>query len=472
MKFCPECGEDLRGSTKFCPECGFNMAALIAQDDGKKIAASDVQEESVFDEDALHDPPSEKTTRVLGTNLEDTVEKILQDRGFSTETRTKLRGASGQLNEIDIMATRNRVIIAVECKNYAESSKVGIKEIRDFSAKMDDLDIKKGLFVTSSDFSRDAIGWAMNNPQQKQIDLWNGSKLTENFQAVVLGKSGGQLTKVSDCLNPRDSIENYSQILLRNKTNVGIARRDLVFHPYYIIQFTLREQFKTPDRQIHSMFNSGKYVADGLAGDVLYSSNDDGDDVFYDEGVEAKQVVEDLMNIEPHKTVEIQKTENSNVVVHKPSMSNHDVEFTVRKKIAEDNMDTIPYSVRKSRNEEVEKEFTYVPSHNAIKLQSKVVYVPKLEIVFESKEYNYTRRILPASDVTLTDEISECKHMLRKKHTFAVCEECGIAKCEDDIFVDGQNLCYCKDHAPQELKESKKRGSIRGKLGFSFRKNK
>ena len=178
------------------------------------------------------------------------------------------------------------------------------------------------------------------------------------------------------------------------------------------------------------------------------------------------------MNIDPHKTAEIQKTENSNVVVHKPSMSNHDVEFTVRKKIAEDNMDTIPYSVRKSREEEVEKEFTYVPSHNAIKLQSKVVYVPKLEIVFESKEYNYTRRILPASDITLTDEISECKHMLRKKHTFAVCEECGIAKCEDDIFVDDQDLCYCKEHAPQELKESKKSGSIRGKLGFSFRKNK
>ena len=471
MKFCPECGEDLRGSTKFCPECGFNMAPMTAQEAGKKIVTSDIQGESVFDEDILQEPPPEKTTRALGTNLEDTVEKILQDRGFSTETRTKRRGTSGQLNEIDIIATRNRVIIAVECKNYAESSKVGIKEIRDFGAKMDDLDIKKGLFVTSSDFSRDAIGWAMNNPQQRQIELWNGSQLTENFQAVVLGKSGGRLTKVPDCLKPRDTIENYSQILLRNKANVRIARRDLAFHPYYIIQFTLREQFKTPDRQIHSVFNSGKYVADGLTGDVLYSSDDD-DDVFHDENPETEQIVEDLMNIVPNKTVEIQRIENSNVVVNKAIRSNHDVEFTAKTKIAEDNMDTILYSVRKSRDEEVEKEFTYVPSHNEIKLQSKVVYVPKLEIVFESKEYNYTRRILPASGITLTDEISECKHMLRKKHTFAVCEECGIAKCENDIFVDGQNLCYCKDHAPQELRESKKKGSIRGKLGFSFRKNK
>ncbi|MDE1840243.1 MAG: zinc-ribbon domain-containing protein, partial [Thaumarchaeota archaeon] len=25
MKFCPECGKDLNGSTKFCPECGINL---------------------------------------------------------------------------------------------------------------------------------------------------------------------------------------------------------------------------------------------------------------------------------------------------------------------------------------------------------------------------------------------------------------------------------------------------------------
>lgn len=62
-------------------------------------------------------------------------------------------------------------MLAIECKNYAESNKVGIKEIRDFSAKLDDLDIKKGLFITNSDFSQDAIGWATNNPQLNQIQF-------------------------------------------------------------------------------------------------------------------------------------------------------------------------------------------------------------------------------------------------------------------------------------------------------------
>lgn len=472
MKFCPECGEDLKGSTKFCPECGFNIITLLGQEIRKEIVVeSNVSEESVFDEDILKEPVVEKTARELGTNLEDMAEKILQDRGFSTETRTKIRGTSGQLNEIDIIAKRNQVVLAVECKNYAESNKVGIKEIRDFSAKLDDLDIKKGLFITSSDFSQDAIGWATNNPQLKQIDLWNGNKLTENFQATVLGRAGGQLTKITDCLNPRDSIENYSEILLKNKDNVGIARRDLIFHPYYITQFTLREQFKTPDKQIHSQFNSGQYVVDGLTRDILYCSDDNGN-VFYEKNSEQKQIIEDLMNIEPHKIVEVQKVSNSNVIVHKASMSKSDVEFTVRKKIIEDNKSIIPYRVRKSREEEIEKEFTHVPNHKSIQLQSKTIHVPKLEIVFDSKEYTYTRKLLPASDITIIDEISECKHLLRKKHTFAVCESCGIAKCEDDIFVNEQDLCYCKNHASQELKESKKGKSITDKLGFSFGKNK
>ncbi len=209
--------------------------SLITKETKKEvIVENNISEESVFDDEILEEPIVEKTAKELGTNLEDMVEKILQDRGFSTETRTKTRGSSGQLNEIDIIAKRNRIVLAVECKNYAESNKVGIKEIRDFSAKLDDLDVKKGLFITNSDFSQDAIGWATNNLQLKQIDLWNGNKLTENFQATVLGRSGGQLTKVSDCLNPRDSIENYSKILLKNKNSVRITRRDLVFHPYYI----------------------------------------------------------------------------------------------------------------------------------------------------------------------------------------------------------------------------------------------
>lgn len=470
MKFCVECGKDLKGSTKFCPECGFNIGAILAQKTKNKIekklvVEDNISKESIFDEDICEEPIVEKTSRELGNNLEDMAEKILQNRGFSTETRVKIRGISGQLNELDIHAKKNRIVLAVECKNYAESRKVGIKEIRDFSAKLDDLDIKKGLFVTSSNFSQDAIGWAMNNPQLRQIELWDGDKLTENFQAAVLGRSGGgQQTTVFDSLNPRNTIESYSEILLQNKNNVRIARRDLIFHPYYIVQFTLNEQFKTPDRQIHTQFNSGKYIADGLTGDILHCT-DDNDDVFFDTDYEQEQIIDDLINIKPHKSIEIQTLTDSNIITHEPSTNKKDIEFSVRKKIIEDNKTVIPYNVRVSKQEEITKKFTHVPNHSSVQLQSKIIYVPKLEIIFDSKEYTYMRKVLPASDITLIDEISECQHRFRTKHTFAVCQICGVAKCEDDIFVDGQNLCYCKEHASLDLQKTKGK-SWKGRLGF------
>ncbi len=62
MKFCPECGEDLMGSTKFCPECGFNIASLVVQETIEKTTAEGIPEELVFDEDILQEPVTEKTT--------------------------------------------------------------------------------------------------------------------------------------------------------------------------------------------------------------------------------------------------------------------------------------------------------------------------------------------------------------------------------------------------------------------------
>ena len=100
--------------------------------------------------------------------------------------------------------------------------------------------------------------------------------------------------------------------------------------------------------------------------------------------------------------------------------------------------------------------------------------MPKLEIEFDSFGRIYRRTILPASGIWLEDEIANCdnrKHILGKKETYAICEECGIAKCEDHILVDEKNVCFCKDHASEELRELNKGPSLKEKFGrFSFKK--
>ncbi|MCH7561611.1 MAG: restriction endonuclease, partial [Thaumarchaeota archaeon] len=132
MKFCPECGNDTKGSTKFCPECGIDLLQYLDKNIHK------VTDEIIVNSSSGN---SEITARELGNKLEDAVAKIYKDRGYEVLLRQKLSGRSGQRNEIDILAKQGQVVLAIECKNYSEGRKVGISHMRDFIAKLDDLDI-------------------------------------------------------------------------------------------------------------------------------------------------------------------------------------------------------------------------------------------------------------------------------------------------------------------------------------------
>ncbi|HEV2192535.1 MAG TPA: restriction endonuclease [Nitrosopumilaceae archaeon] len=460
MKFCPECGGDLRGSAKFCPECGINLNNLSRDNSNQNDLPIELPEPVLEAEEQV----IQKTTRDLGTRLEESVERIFKDRGYQTMRGQKIKGQSGQYNEIDVIAKRGSITLAVECKNYTEDRKVGIKEIRDFVAKLDDLNINKGLFVTSSDFSSDAIGWATNNPSSKQVDLWDGSTFMEQYKSVMLGRTNSKLSIIENTLQSKGTFEDYSILTLKNKDRITIKRRDLIFHPYYIVEFNLREQFKTPDRQIHTQQNSGRYFTDGLSGEILYSIDDKGHSP-YDLDNMQKQIVRDLEELSP-TTIEVTQEPNSKILKLDPSLNKKDIEFKVKTEIVKDNKAIIQYEVKISREKTEVKEYHHSPDINAITTRARLVYVPKMEIEFESKENTYSRIILPASDVVIKDDIALCRHKLglQKKHTFAVCEVCGVAKCEKDILVDDKDLCYCKEHASAELKESNKGSSITDKF--------
>lgn len=266
---------------------------------------------------------------------------------------------------------------------------------------------------------------------------------------------------VHNCLDLSSTIENYSDIQLQNSDRVGMSRRELCFEPYYIVQFTLRDQCKIPDGQFHTIYDTGIYFVDGLAGDILYSSSDTGDEEFA-EGDEQRQISKDLRDIESYKTAEVVRPPRTKISVLEPGKSRKDVEFKIRQEVIEENKQNIKYMVRGRRGEDDKKEkYEYVPSPNTVQLHSKVILVPRLEIEFTSKGYVYSRVILPASDTTLVDEIAECKHMLGKRQTFAVCDVCGVAKCQKDIITDDSGKYFCKKHAPED--ESKK-GSTRGRF--------
>jgi len=401
------------------------------------------------DEIIEDDSQNQQSTKQLGNNLENFVEKILIYEGYKTKKRHPMKGKSGAFNEIDVYGTNGKTEVAVECKNYAEDNKVGIPQLRDFTSKLADLDIQKGIFVTSSDFSSEARKWAKENPQGKQILLWNGKKLSEKIPQVILGRSSSKKVKVPNCLPLQNNIEHYSQLRLKNKGNVLIERQELSFNPYYILGFSLKEKIKLPNKQIIPRQISGQYIIDASTRSFIHQQ-DDNQVVQYELDDERRHIVQDLLNKGQRKNIDILQGPNSKIHVNDPSMTIKDAEFEVRNKITKDYQAKIPYKVGKSEDGEDTMEYTHYPDDGSIRLQTKLVYVPRIEIDFSSKQYKYVRVYLPASDTPLIDQISICKHSwLGDRHTFAVCETCGIAKCEQETHPDKQGKYYCEDHTPE-----------------------
>ena len=119
------------------------------------------------------------------SKIEEVVEQILNKRGFSTKRRLKIRGRSNSLSEIDTLATKKNLDIAVECNNYDSQTVVGIKEIRDFHSKLTDIQhYGESLFVTYDKFSSDSIIYA----DKYNIELWDGERLSQIHLSMLVGR--------------------------------------------------------------------------------------------------------------------------------------------------------------------------------------------------------------------------------------------------------------------------------------------
>jgi hypothetical protein len=119
--------------------------------------------------------------------FEEAVAAILRELGFS---RVRVVGHSGDLSvDITCRGTANR-LIAVQCKRFNPSNKVGSVEVQKFfgMAKMHHK-ADEALFVTTSDFTRPAYALAH---QHDDLSLWNGFDLAE-LLANILGAPGRQI---------------------------------------------------------------------------------------------------------------------------------------------------------------------------------------------------------------------------------------------------------------------------------------
>jgi Holliday junction resolvase-like predicted endonuclease len=163
---------EIGGASERHQNNGLKMVIAFALSIGKDVTLYDIKSN---EPDKVQSP----YVYTLDVKLEDFVEKVLLKQGYtSTQTRQKLEGVSHALNEIDIVAHKIDRLTAIECKNYSEARTVGIKEIRDFQSKLQDLpQIHDAIFVTNARFSSEAEIYSAHH----NISLWDGDKLIVEY---------------------------------------------------------------------------------------------------------------------------------------------------------------------------------------------------------------------------------------------------------------------------------------------------
>jgi len=441
-QFCPQCGHKLEFSdAKFCPDCGRSLTPIESETietELKEVSKSnEVQKIPKFN---IHE---------AGRKLEQNIELLFQSQGYQTERNKRIRGKSGTLNEIDIIAIRDRDRVAIECKNY--SNLVGIEKIRDFLFKLEDLENEwRGVFIAYSDFTEDAEQLA----ESERVEMWGHDEITEKIAAFYVGRYSvkGEKIELDPALELNIDYEKASVLYLHNKEKVTIQKASLFFHPYYKIHFHLRDQVQDPNRKMHIIDNKGIIVVDALSGKVLNK------ELIIEEGIDGliqsiKQIASQkerkrnrrlnvlFKEIKEHNSRNYSITVTENYIVNKlqPEIILREAQNLAVDYIISRGTREISY-VKRRRDYDETMYMKYIPKKSSINIiRKEILLVPRWEIYFSSLGTIFTRELLGCSGTILEDTMAYCPRHVKlgmlsqRKKTIAVCESCGRAFCEDHI---------------------------------------
>jgi hypothetical protein len=441
VNFCSNCGKKVTLSARFCPECGYNLQQMPKKETKQEHTEKKV---NIYE---------------LGEKLEEAVENIFQAKGFITSRRKRLRGKSGTINEIDVLAEKGNKKIAVECKNL--SSDIGQEYIRNFCFKLDELNIIKGYFATNSDYTSGARLLA----QHRNITLWNRENLMESIYSITIGRFGqSQRIQLKNALPHNIDYSVATKLNFKNYKDIEVLDHpELIYHPYYSIEYSFKATYRDPTKKIHKFSDKGTIFIDAIDGRVLNYKGFTSKVISkirmpFTKGDEKPRtkLLKELGRYKKATNYNFSVTNDFHVNKIEPEITSRFATRLASDFIIEKNSKTITYRPKSSKSMlDSIKLVKFIPKKKQIMIKkTSFFYVPKWSINFASKNIEYSRQLFAHSGTVLEDTIAYCpEHFeigglkFHTKNSIAVCEICGQALCEDHVKqcpVCGKWLCY--DH--------------------------
>ena len=439
VNFCPNCGNKITDSAKFCSKCGYSLQQ-ISKNETKQVQ-------------------TEKTANIyeLGEKLEEAVATIFQAKGYNTSRRKRLRGKSGTINEIDILAEKGGKTIAVECKNL--SSDIGQEDIRNFWVKLDELNIRKGYFATNSDYTSGARLFA----QQRNITLWNQENLMESIYSISIGRFGqGHRIQLKNALPYNIDYRVATKLNLKNVKDVEVLDLpELIYHPYYSIAYSFKATYRDPTKKSHKFSDKGTIFVDAIDGRVLNYKGFTSKVISklrmpFTKGDEKPRtkLLNELSRYQKATNYDVSVTNDFHVNKMEPEITSRFATKLAVDFIIDKNSKNITYRPKSSTSMlDTIKVVKFIPQKDQMMIKKpSFFFVPKWSITFVSKDIEYSRQLFAYSGTVVEDTIAYCpEHFemgglkFHTKNSVAVCEICGQALCEDHVKqcpVCGKWLCY------------------------------
>jgi hypothetical protein len=204
-----------------------------------------------------------------GLELERLVANLFKAKGYDVRHNVKMRGRSRVEHQIDVYAEYKAPLhvskIIVECKSYDKpiSKDIVMKLIHE----VEDLGVDKGILVTTSYFTPDAVSTA----QGYNVELWDYAKLRELLGEVPIEERAA-LTNVYyvEPAIPSDKAMKIIDSMLRGVfgRKGSIEGSSLIFYPYYEIDVDakIRESEGLIIRKVEERVISAKILVDAVTG--------------------------------------------------------------------------------------------------------------------------------------------------------------------------------------------------------------
>lgn len=398
------------------------------------------------------------------------VTKILEDQGFTTVSRQHLSDKNGIRHELDIVAYKGRLTLAVECKNRALDKPVGIEEVRDFLYKLTSLSIPNALFVAYGRLSGEGVELC----QSQGVEVWDHEILKEKYVEAVAGRLESTSEEVVDlALEPRARLDSVSAVTLANPNLLRVTSASLVFHPYISAEYRLRFIGKDPNREEHKIADDGTLVFDGLTGDLVGAFDPAGKDLNFEslsdggtrgERKVVRMVLDDLKSIRPRSGLRITRDPAFRLRLLKAEVEVGRLETASKTLVADANETVVKYRVRGGRNDGEHRTHTFSPKPKNVEIRDfNTIHVPFWDLSFESGVHTYARRVLASSGQVIEDQLAFCpKHIeimgfkFVRKQPSAICESCGGAYCSDHVRLAPDGHYYCDMDTPPQFRPAKK----------------